>query len=879
MSASCDKASALLDRLYGRMLAFYPAEFRYEYGAEMVEFFREDCRRAARRGGLPGLLSLGLRTLADLAFTASGAHMETLIQDLRFAVRMGRSAPAFALAAILALALGIGANSAIFSLVHGILLAPLPFPEAGRLVMLWEKNPRGIERNSVSPPNFLDYRAGSQSFSGMAAFYEEGAHLTGSGEAERVLTSAVSPGFFEVLGVSPLVGRGLGAGPSEVVLSYGIWQRRFGQDPAIIGKTLRIDDRGYVVRGVMPPDFRLSSPRVELWTTFPFDPARFSRQAHFLSIVARLKPRTTPAQARAGLESIAARLARSYPASNRGWGVTLVPLKEEVVGKVRASLLLLLGAVGLVLLIACANVANLLLARGTHRRAEIAIRTALGADSGRIVRQMLTESVLLAFAGGVAGLALCLGAVALLKASRPAAIPRLDELAVNGWVMAFAFALALLSGVASGLAPALRACRPDFLEDLKDGMARPGGFAGRRLRGALIAAEVALSLLLMLGAGLLIRSFVRLQGLDPGFNSARALTFDLDLPAPRYAAAPSRAAFLQEAVERVRALHGVDAAGMISNLPLTGGEGFNRFGFKIEHDDRGAAGGDRFYARWITPGYLRGMGIPLLSGRDFTSRDREGSAAVAIIDAALARRYFPHGDPIGKYVRLSYAASVPREIVGVAGEVRLVALETEPAPQIYIPVLQETRPLTMSLVVRGSREGADLAAAVPAELHRLDPDVPVYDIQPLARRVAESLAPRRLNMLLMSLLAALALVLAAVGVYGVISYVVGERLPEIGVRMALGARPREILLLVLRQGMRHALSGIAMGLAAALLLTRALTGLLYGVSPLDRRTFAVSAFLTALVALLACLIPAFRAATVDPVSALRSRWNLRSGPA
>ena len=875
MSARYDKAPALLDRLYGRMLAVYPAEFRCEYGAEMVQFFREDCRRTARNSGLAGLASLSLRTLADLVLTASGAHMEMLKQDLRFAFRMLRSSPAFALAATLALALGIGANSAIFSLVHGILLASLPFPEADRLFMVWDKNPRGIEKNSVSPPNFVDYLAGAKFLSGMAAFYEAGANLSGSGEAQHVLKCAVSPGFFEVLGVPPLLGRGLSGGTPEAVLSYGLWQRRFGEDPNVIGTTIRIDDVSYIVRGVTPPDFRFSSPQVELWTTFPFDPARFSRQAHFLSTLARLKPGHSLAESRAGLESIAARLARSYPVSNRGWGVTLVPLKEEMVGEIRPSLLLLLGAVGFVMLIACANVANLLLARSAHRQGEIAIRTALGARTGRIVRQMLTESVLLAVIGGAAGLTLCLGAVALLKASHPAAIPRLDELAVNGWVIAFAFALALLTGVGSGLAPALRARRPNLNESLKEGIAHPRSFAGHGLRGTLVTAEVALSLLLMLGAGLLIRSFVRLQGLDPGFNAARALTLDFDMPAPRYATGPQRAAFLQEATARVRALPGVESAGMISNLPLTGGEGYNRFGFTIEHDEQAADNGYRFYARWITPGYLRAIGIPLLHGRDFTAQDQEGSSAVVIIDSALARRYFPHDNPIGKFLRLSYAKSTPREIVGVAGEVRLVALETEPAPQIYIPVLQETRPPSMSLVIRGSREGAALGGAVRAELHRIDKDVPVYDVQPLARRVAESLSPRRLNALLMSLMAAIALVLAAVGIYGVISYLAGERLHEIGIRMALGARPREILLLVVRQGMRHALTGIALGLLAALLLTRALTGLLYGINPLDRWTFAVAALLAALVALAACLIPAFRAAKVDPVSALRSRWNLR----
>ena len=800
--------------------------------------------------------------------------MDVLRQDLRFAFRMLRASPAFALTAIVAFALGIGANSAIFSLVYGILVQPLPFPDPDRLVMVWEKNPRGIDRNSVSPPNFTDYRTRSTVFSAMAAFYEVSANLD-SNPPEHLMSSMVTPDFFKALDVRPTLGAGIGeqSGPpgADVLLSYGLWQRRFGKDPTVEGRTLRIDDANYTIRGVMPESFRFPSSEVALWTTMPPNYLRAGRQAHFLSTVARLKADTSLSRARAELGALGADLARLYPASNRGWGVTIVPLKDQITGDIRASLVVLLGAVGFVLLIACANIANLLLARSTHRQGEISIRMALGASARRIRRQMLTESVLLGFLGGVAGLALCWSGLQVLKGIRPVAIPRLNEIGINGWVILFTFLIAFLAGAASGLAPALRVSRANPHEGLKEGMANRRSFAGQRLRGVLIISEVALSMLLLIGAGLLIRTFVRVQQLDPGFNPEGCFTVTVDLPQSRYSNAQLRAAFLQTALARVSALPGVDSAGMISSLPLTGGEGYNRFGFTIEGKENTAtAEGHRFYARWITPGYFSSMGIPLVRGRDFTDRDRAGSAPTVIIDATLARRYFPNENPVGKFLRLSYARSIPREIIGVAGEVRLVALEMEPAPQVYIPVLQEAQLSTISLVVRGAMDRLPAGEAVRQEIYRIDKNLPVYDVRWLTDRVAASIAPRRFNMLLMGLLAALALVLAAVGVYGVIAFMVGERMREIGIRVALGARPVKILLLVLGQGMTQAAIGIASGMAAAIPLTKAMRGLLYGISPVDVWTFGAVAPLTALVALLACLVPALRAARLDTVEALRS---------
>ena len=867
-----ERLSGLLNRFYGMALVVYPAEFRNEFGAEMKQFFRDDCRQTVRRSGAAGLLLLAIRSFFDLARSAPGVHMEILRQDLRFAWRMLRGAKGFSLTAIATLALGIGANSAIFSLVNAILLEPLPFPRAERLVAIWDKNPKGIDRNSVSPPDFADFRAGAKSLAGVTAFYEASANLQGPGEVEHVVGGVVSPEFFDVLGVKPLLGAGLKGDPSSLaaVLSHGLWVRRFGADPAVVGRSLRIDGREYVIRGVMPPDFRFPSRETAVWTTMPFAPAHFSRQAHFLDVVGRLKPGARLGQARAELEVVASGIAQANPASNRGWGVTVLSLQEQVVGKARTSLLVFLGAVGCVLLIACANIANLLLARGANREGEMAVRTALGASSVRLARQMLTESVLLGLLGGAAGLALAAGGLACLKALHPAAIPRLDEVSVSSWVVAFTFTLSLFAGLACGLVPVWSLSRADLNAGLKEGGPLRKSFAGHRLRGMLITSEVALSVLLSLGAGLLIRTSLHLQHLDPGFDAGGVVTLTLDAPEVRYRDARQRSSLIEQAVARVRALPGVKAAGPISNLPLTGGEGYNRFGFTIEGKEDPAATGDhRFYARWITQGYLRAMAIPLLRGRDFSGADRKGAAPVVIIDSALARQYFPGENPVGRFVRLSYSHSEPREIVGVAREVRLLGLDKEPAPQIYIPVLQEAQFPTMTLVLRTSLQLPAAAEAARAELHRLDRSLPVYDVQPMAELVADSIATRRFHTMLMGLFALLALFLAAVGVYGVVSCMVGERLREIGIRMALGARRLDILLLVIRQGMKQVLVGAAAGLAAALVLTRALTALLYGVSRLDQWSFVTAGLTILAAAFLACLVPALKAARVDPASALR----------
>jgi putative ABC transport system permease protein len=869
MTAAHERAVRWLQHLCRGLLRAYPAEFRQEYGGEMVRSLRDECRAAAHRRGWAGLLGVGANLVGDVFLAAPGVQLDVLGQDLRHAWRMLRANPGFALAATMTLALAIGGNSALFGLVRGILLAPLPFPDPEQLVMIWEKNPKGIERNSISPPNFLDYRKSSSAFSAMAAFYEESVNLTGVGtEPEHVLSAVVTSGFFELLGVRPVVGSGL-QGERSVVVSYGLWQRRFGGAADLLGQTLRIDDEVYTIRGVTPADFRFPTHDVALWTVMPERNFLMSRQARFLSAVGRLKTGAGLASARAEMEGLAASLAGQFPASNKGWSVTLVPLKEQMVGSIRKPLLILMGAVGFILLIACANVANLLLARSARRQGEMAIRTALGASSARIGRQILTESVLIAGLGAAAGLLLCWGSLAVLKVVRPPAIPRVEEVGVNGWVVGFAVAAALLAGFVSGLIPLLRIWRSDLRQVMQEGMRNRGSAAGDWLRRSLVGGEIAVCMVLLVGSGLLIRSFVQLQQLDPGFDARQATSFRIDLPTSRYQDGPSRAALLAGALNRVRTLPGVISAGMISSLPLTGGEGHNRFGFVLERGGEPAGGEDhRFYARWITPGYLAAMAIPLRQGRGFTERDSLGTTPVVIIDQELARRYFPNGNPIGRQLRLSYDKGRLREIVGVAGAVRLVGLEKEPAPQIYIPVLQEPRLSSISLVVRSAVDPAALVRTVRDELRAVDSQLPVYDIRTLGQYVAESIAPRRLTMLLMSLLAGIALLLAGVGVYGVMSYMVQEREQEVGIRMALGARPAEVLRMVVAQGMGQAGVGIAAGLAMSLLLSKLIAGLLFGVQPVDGWTFAAVSGLTALVACAASAVPGWRAARVDPARAL-----------
>jgi putative ABC transport system permease protein len=819
--------------------------------------------------------------------------METLVTDVRYAVRMLRKSPGFAAVAVTALALGIGANTAIFSVVNAVLLSPLPYAEPGQLVVLTNEFQKlGFQNVNVSVPEYRDYLEQGGVFEGATAIYPVNINLTGVDEPERIQAMIVSPSFFDVLGVAPELGRTFQKedehpGIAEVaVISHGLWQRRFGGDPGVLGRRLRLDDDDFTVVGVMPAEFRHpgSTPtEVEIWvpsgfSATPFDPpARKDRILN--SLVARLAAGATPELAQRSMDLVAARLQEQHPDSypaDAGFGVRVAPLHDTLVGNVRPALLVLLGAVGLVLLIACANVANLLLARAAARQKEVAVRLALGAGRARLVRQFLTESVLLALAGGALGLVLALWGIDALLALSPPNIPGLGGVGVDGAVLAFTLATSLLTGVAFGIVPALQTTESGLHESLKEGGRSATGARRNRLSGIFVVSEFALALVLLIGAGLLIRSFWRLQEVAPGFDPRNVLTAEVWLPTPnqpdrgRYFAPEKKVAFARQLLERVRALPGVEYAGLTTGLPL--GSNLSSGLFTAEgRETLGLEGSARGEARRVTPDYFRAMGIPLLSGRAFTESDDRVPASVAVVGERLARRIWPGEDPLGKRLKLGGPTSTAPwlTVVGVVGDVKSRGMDVETPLQIYIPFFSEPN-LYMALAARTNSDPAALTRVVAEEARAIDGDQPVYNVRTMEQALAVSTAQRRFSTLLLGIFAGVALVLAAVGIYGVMAYAVSQRTREIGVRMALGARPGHILRLVVGGGMAMALAGVAAGLAAAFALTRVMAGLLFDVSATDPLVFGAISILLVGVALLACYVPARRAARVDPLVALRT---------
>jgi putative ABC transport system permease protein len=791
--------------------------------------------------------------------------------------------PGFTIVAVLALTLGIGADSAMFSVVNGVLLRPLPYHESERLVFLSERS-QVLEGMSIAYPNFLDWRQQNNAFESIGVYRRQSYNLTGSGEPERLVAGQVSADLFTVLRVNAASGRVFtndedqpGATP-VVVLSHGLWQRRFGGDSAIIGQNLTLDGRSFTVIGIMPSGFLFPS-RTEMWTPVGLrakDPGWESRGNHpGLYAMARLKPGVTVEQAREDMEIVAANLEKQYPDSNTGNRATITPALENIVRDIRAGLLVLLSAVGFVLLIACANVANLLLARATNRQKEIAIRAALGASRTRIIRQLLTEGMLLSFAGGTLGLLVAQATVKLIVAISPNSIPRAAEIGLDKRVLAFTIAVSVLTGIVFGLAPALQASKPDMNETLKEA---GRGSTGRRhiLRSALVVSEVALTMVLLIGAGLMIRSFYYLQRVDPGFVADNLLTFSVALPQKKYAERQQRINFYQQLLQNLRALPGVESVGMATGLPL-GNNGWQS-GFWIEGRPEPPQGQRPLTeVAFVSPGYFDTMKMQLLSGRNFTEQDFKPATpdpqhpdftapTVTVIDEEFARRYWPDGDPVGQQLRF-WGDKVT--IVGVVRRVKMEGLSTDSnRVQSYYPYLQNAGG-SMSIVLRTAGDPTGLSNVVRQQVLDIDPDQPIYSVQTMGQIWEDSIAPDRLLLMLLGTFAAVALVLAVVGIYGVMAYSVTQRTHEIGIRMALGARQSNVLAMVVRQGMKLAVAGLAIGLGGAWLATRVMASFLFGVSATDPTTFAVVSLVLAGVALGACFVPALRATKVDPMIALR----------
>ncbi|MCI0489539.1 MAG: ABC transporter permease [Blastocatellia bacterium] len=808
--------------------------------------------------------------------------MQVLLQDLRYGARMLLKRPGFTVVAVLTLALGIGANTAIFSVVNGALLSPLPFKEPDRLVMLWTQNmERGVERSDVSLDDYLDWQKGSNGFEQLAAYGPWGFNITGEAEPEKITSVVVTPNFFETLGVAPARGRdflpeeALQSGGNVVIISYGLWQRRYGGNPNLIDQTLTLDGSGYRVVGVMPAGFHFPNKDVEMWAPLSLTPDDSSRRSRWLKVIGRLKPATTLAQAGSELDVVAGQLALVYPDIDAGWGARITSLNEEVVKDSRFALLMLLAAVGFVLLIACVNVANLLLARMDARQKEMAIRAALGARRARLIRQLLTESLLLSATGGAAGLLLALWGLELIMAFFPAqpfigtddlSLLQLNQVSLDARVLGFTFLLSTLTGTVFGLAPVYQALRPDLHHSLKEGGRTSGASSRSPLRGALVVAEVALTLVLLAGAGLLIRSFVSLIEVDPGFRSENLLTFRLS-PASKYRRSQDRMAYYERVTESIRSLPGVESVGATTSLPFSGTDLSAPFSIEGRlQPTTGEVPAAGFHS--ITQDYLSTMGIGLARGRSFTEQDAADKPPVALINETMARRYFSGEDPIGKLMRIRFGGNQPLEIVGIVGDTRQMGLEAEIKPEVYVPAAQ--RPwFFITFAVRTSADPLSFAGAIKNRVWSIDRDIPIYSLVTMDDRISDSIARRRFNMLLLGLFAALALVLSVVGIYGVTAYSVGQRTHEIGVRMALGAGTGDVLRMVFGQGMRLAAAGVALGLAGSYALTRFMSSMLFGVKATDTLTFAIVSLLLIAAAMLACYIPARRAARVDPMVALR----------
>jgi putative ABC transport system permease protein len=862
-------------RWFRRFLRLFPSDFQADYGRDMERTFDAQHREAAREPG--GVWRLWIGTVRDLLRTAPREHAGQFAQDTSYALRLFRRAPAFTASAVLTLAVGIGANTGIFSIVDAVLLRPLPYPEPDRLVRVYETRVRdGLFHNSASGPNALDWQQQGTAFSGMTMYRQRSLNVSGRGEPRYVDGARAAANFFEVLGVTTARGRTFTLEEDRLlapvaVITDACWRSQLGANSSVVGETIDLDGEPFTIVGVLAPDFEFAM-RADIWIPLGLYPGTASsRGSHNLQVLARLAEGRSVEDAQAELAAIAAGLERRYPATNIGWSVRTIPLHDAVVQRVRPLALLVVGAVGFVLLVACANIGSMLVARAAGRRREFAVRLALGANRARLVRQLLTESAILAALGGTLGVALAGLLVEGARRFDAVEMPRLADAGINGAALAVTATLTLVTGVLFGLAPAMHVGRWELGGGLKvTARGESGSRERRRLQSLLNTGQVALAVVLLSGAGLMLRTLLHLGRVDPGFNAHGILALDLSLSDARYPSDADAARYFERLVNRVRETPGIAQAALVSDPPLVGGEGHWENGFAVAGRPPKPPGEMDFaYLRWASPAYFRVIGVPLLSGRVLTDEDVRGRPLVMVVNGAFAEKFFPAQDAVGQEIVLGWRDPVPRRIVGVIGNLRQTALEQEAEPQMYVPYYQS--PIGYgTLLVTGSGDERTLGASVRETIRAVDPEQPVFNVRGFAADIDAYLAPRRVAMRALGLFAAIALALALVGIYAVLSYQVRERTQEFGVRMALGARAGNILRMVIREGMAPAVAGVLIGLAGATLLTRLLAAFLFETDPIDPITFAGTAGVLLGAAFAACCVPARRATRVDPSTALRA---------
>lgn len=858
-------------RFYRALLRLYPGFFRVEYRDELCYAFAE---RAGELSGPFASLRILLAALADVIPNAVAVHWDVLRQDLRYAARALRRTPGFAFTAVLVVALGVGANTAVFSVADFVFVRPLPYADANRLVKLWQGNPAG--RSEVSPANYRDWNAMTSSFSGMGAYWIRAANLVGAGDPRRLETVLATPEVLPLLGVSPFLGRVFTARDTGQValLSYAFWQSQFGGDRDVIGRSVRLDGVPHTVIGVMPALFQFPNRSIEVWTPLVLREENFEeRNDNFLEVLARLRGGVSVEQARRELAVVSASLERQHPKENEGIAAVVLGLRDELSERARLLLIALCGAALCILLLACANLASLFLARGAYRERELAVRSALGAGGDRLARQLVTETLGISLIGGAVGVAAAVAAMPLLARLVPSTLPIAEQASLDLRVLALAAGFVLLTGFAFGLAPALRAGRSNALDALRSGTRTVGGRT-QRLRAMLVVVEVAASVVLLILSGLLIRAVWRIQAIDPGFVADDVLTLRTTLPLPKYDPVVRRAQFYQRVLEEVRALPGVRSAAYVTGLPMSHRGGIwpvSLAGEEVVHDGSNSAS-----LRYLTPRYFATLGIPLLRGRDVAETDSREQPFVAVVSESLVKRHWPNENPLGKRFHLAFEE---RTVVGVVGDVKVRGLERPSEPQVYLPYQQVEDGaiigyIPKDLVVRAampSGSGAlDLLPRIREIVKAADPEQPISHVRMMSEIVAEETGPRVAQLRLLGALAAIALLIAGFGIHGLLTFTVSQRAQEMGVRRALGAQTGEIIGLVLREGLTLALIGTVIGVAVAYAAARGMGALLFGVRPEDPFTIITAAALCLATAVAGCLRPAMQAASVDPLSALRT---------